>query len=186
MLWMQVLELGRLFNFSKQLDRIELTLSLARAFFLMIVMARSVPQLSRRPTLYSKIPRGPDGQNMSRYAAVSLLAHNTVSTVHHHHLCLEEPTALAANCMPLTSLCDFSLGAWWRSLQHVLCLARCPTAMHLMIAGICWSYPTACKRSYATSTALKRNTKPTLTPLLPRMLLPIRLQRRATPTHHSL
>ena len=49
MAWMQVLGLGRIFNLSMQLDRIELTLSLVRAYFLMVVMARSVPGAWQAP-----------------------------------------------------------------------------------------------------------------------------------------
>ena len=63
---MQVEEVGRTLDLSKVLDRIALVLTLARAYFLLIVMARSAPLLSQRPTLYSMIERGPKGQEKDR------------------------------------------------------------------------------------------------------------------------
>ena len=103
--WMQVLGIGRLLNLSMQLDRIELTLSLVRAYFLMVVMARSVPELGERLTLYDEIARGHGGR---RYAETSLLAYNAVSSM--PSSCLEEPTA--AKCLHSTCLCKLLLWAW--------------------------------------------------------------------------
>ena len=101
---MQVLGIGRLLNLSMQLDRIELTLSLVRAYFLMVVMARSVPELGERLTLYDEIARGQGGR---RYAETSLLAYNAVSMPSSR---LEEPTA--AKCLHSTCLRELLLWAW--------------------------------------------------------------------------
>ena len=102
--WMQVLGIGRLLNLRMQLDRIELMLSLVRAYFLMVVMARSVPELGERLTLYDEIARGHGG---CRYAETSLLAYNAVSSM--PSSCLEEPTA--AKCLHSTCLCKLLLWA---------------------------------------------------------------------------
>ena len=66
-MWVQVEEVGRTLDLSKMLDRTELVLTLARAFFLLVVMASSAPLLSRCPALYSIISRGPEGQEKERY-----------------------------------------------------------------------------------------------------------------------
>ena len=102
---MQVLGIGRLLNLSLQLDRIKLTLSLVRAYFLIVVMARSVPELGKRLTLYDEIARGHGGR---RSAEISLLAYNAVSFM--PSSCLEELTA--AKCLHSACLCKLLLWAW--------------------------------------------------------------------------
>ena len=67
----QVKQLGRLFDLSRELDRVELVLSLVRACYLMTVMARSVPEVIGRVPLYGRINRGPRGCEEYRYFAVA-------------------------------------------------------------------------------------------------------------------
>ena len=67
---MQVEEVGRVLDLNKVLERIVLMLTLARAYFLLIVMASSAPLLSRRPILYSIIERGPEGKEKDRCTEV--------------------------------------------------------------------------------------------------------------------
>lgn len=83
---MQVEELGREIDLSMEVDRIDLVLSLVRAYFLMVVMAASVPRLSRRPMLYGRIPRGPVG-NTLRQDSTRLLADRRVSSSFHVPWC---------------------------------------------------------------------------------------------------
>ena len=68
---MQVEKIGRTLNLTKEVDRIEFVLTLARAFFLAKVMVSSAPQLRRRPTLYSTIHRGSHGSETDRYTESS-------------------------------------------------------------------------------------------------------------------
>ena len=59
MLAVQVKQLGRLFDLTTELDRVELVLSLVHAYHLMVVMARSVPEVIGRLPLFGAITRGP-------------------------------------------------------------------------------------------------------------------------------
>ena len=71
MLEVQVKQLGRLFNLSQELDRLELVLCLVRAYYLMVVMARSVPEVIGRLPPYGTINRGSWGHVESRYVAIA-------------------------------------------------------------------------------------------------------------------
>ncbi len=71
MLEVQVKQLGRLFDLSQELDRLELVLSLVHAYYLMVVMARSVPEVIGRLPLYGMINRGSWGREESRYVAIA-------------------------------------------------------------------------------------------------------------------
>ena len=71
MLGVQVKQLGRLFDLTTELDRVELVLSLVHAFHLMVVMARSVPEVIGRLPLFGVITRGSRGREESRYIAIA-------------------------------------------------------------------------------------------------------------------
>ena len=64
-------QLGRLLDLTTELDRLELVLSLVRAYYLMVVMARSVPEVIGRLPLYGTIHRGSYGHEESRYIAIA-------------------------------------------------------------------------------------------------------------------
>ena len=64
-------QLGRLLDLTRELDRLELVLSLVRAYYLMVVMARSVPEVIGRLTLFGTISRGSYGHEESRYVAIA-------------------------------------------------------------------------------------------------------------------
>ena len=64
-------QLGRLLDLTTELDRLELVLSLVRAFYLMVVMARSVPEVIGRLPLFGTINRGSYGHEESMYVAIA-------------------------------------------------------------------------------------------------------------------
>lgn len=74
LLRMQVEEVGRTLDLTHEQDRIELVLTLARAYFLAVVMVKSAPRLDERPTLYSTILRGSVGREKDRYTGALISA----------------------------------------------------------------------------------------------------------------
>ena len=61
MMRMQVEELGEVLNLANVLDRMMLVQALVRMYFLLGVMAKSLPRVPARPLMYSVITRGPKG-----------------------------------------------------------------------------------------------------------------------------
>lgn len=70
----KVEEVGRTLDLTHEQDRIELVLTLARAYFLAVVMVKSAPRLDERPTLYSTILRGSVGREKDRYTGALISA----------------------------------------------------------------------------------------------------------------
>lgn len=78
---MQVEQIGRVFQLTKEYDRVDLVLTLVRAYFLLGVMASNVPEVTGRVPLFSLICRGPLGHEKSRYV-VSACWHAELELMH--------------------------------------------------------------------------------------------------------